>query len=248
MRLRVGKDFKGEVWFTADSHYNHGNIIKYCNRNIFLNETDKIVLEKSKQWHNGNWKGTEASKHRMSHKTIETMTENIIDLTNKYVGKDDILIHAGDVLFAPDNLYYSKCKEILDKINCKNIHLVWGNHDDDEYSGINRLFKSTSDVLKLDVRGQKIIVCHYAMAIWDKSHRKSWQLYGHSHSEAEGWLDKMMPGRRSMDVGVDNIYKLFGEYRPISFHEINNIMINRPGHSIGDHHIDPNNPTEESIQ
>ena len=28
------------------------------------------------------------------------------------------------------------------------------------------------------------------------------------------------PKGKSLDVGVDNIYKLFGEYRPISINEI----------------------------
>ena len=32
------------------------------------------------------------------------------------------------------------------------------------------------------------------------------------------------PQRMSMDVGVDNIYELFGEYRPINLDEVINFL------------------------
>jgi len=36
-----------------------------------------------------------------------------------------------------------------------------------------------------------------------------------------------MPGRFSMDVGVDAAFQLFGEYRPFSLDEIENVMSKR---------------------
>jgi hypothetical protein len=33
-------------------------------------------------------------------------------------------------------------------------------------------------------------------------------------------FDSIYPGRRSMDVGIDNIHKLTGEWRPISLAEV----------------------------
>ena len=41
---------------------------------------------------------------------------------------------------------------------------------------------------------QSIVLCHYAMAVWDKSHRGNLMLYGHSHSEAEPWLEEKASG------------------------------------------------------
>jgi calcineurin-like phosphoesterase family protein len=67
------------------------------------------------------------------------------------------------------------------------------------------------------------------MALWDGSHRGNVQLYGHSHANAEAKLDQMMPDRRSMDVGVDNAFRLLGEYRPFSLEEISQIMDDRNG-------------------
>jgi hypothetical protein len=54
-------------------------------------------------------------------------------------------------------------------------------------------------------------------------------LYGHAHGSAEEWMDFYMPGRLSMDVGVDNAYRVLGEYRPFSFPEISSIMKSRRG-------------------
>jgi hypothetical protein len=36
----------------------------------------------------------------------------------------------------------------------------------------------------------------------------------------EDMLDKIFPGRRAMDVGIDSIFRLTGEHGPISLDEI----------------------------
>jgi calcineurin-like phosphoesterase family protein len=65
---------------------------------------------------------------------------------------------------------------------------------------------------------------HYPMLSWDALHHGGIHLYGHSHGRYEGELDKIFPGRRSMDVGVDNIFRLFGMWRPISLGEVINLL------------------------
>jgi len=37
---------------------------------------------------------------------------------------------------------------------------------------------------------------------------------------AEAHLDAVIPNRRSLDVGVDNAYRLLGEWRPFAIDEI----------------------------
>ncbi len=73
------------------------------------------------------------------------------------------------------------------------------------------------------------------MAVLNKSHHGAIHLYGHSHSSAEEGLDKKFPGRRSMDVGIDNAYRLLGEYRPFSWDEIKHRLLSKQGEVI-DHH------------
>lgn len=44
------------------------------------------------------------------------------------------------------------------------------------------------------------------------------------HLGHQGILLHQRVGRKAMDVGIDNIHRLFGEWRPISLHEILTIL------------------------
>lgn len=205
------------IWFTADLHVNHGNIVKYCHRNIYLCDKDRKTLEDNKGiWHSGEWK---SNTYKISQESIANMNFGLINKINQYVKIEDDLYILGDLLFSRQN-HYKDYSKLRDSINCKNVYCIWGNHDNKEMA---RVF-DTIDICKIQYNKINIIMCHYAMAVWDKSHRGSWHLYGHSHSEMEDKLNECFPQRRSMDVGVDNIYKLYGEYRPISFIEIGKIF------------------------
>lgn len=175
------------------------------------------------------------------------MNAALIDNINAVVGENDTLWHLGDWCFAGKHDYYQKSRAYRDRITCRNVNIVWGNHD---HRSIRDLFSQSHELYHLHHNGQLIVLCHYAMAVWDGSHRASWQLYGHSHAGAEPWMDTNMPGRRSFDVGVDNAAKVLGDYRPWSFDEIKRIMDSRDGFSM-DHHIPRNakqaGPREESL-
>lgn len=214
----------------------------YCNR-PFLGPEDKLALQRDGAWHDGEWKGECSSKWRITDEGVQIMNDTLISNINRVVGEDDTLYHLGDFAFAHKDVYYRKCREYRDRIKCRNIVLIWGNHD---HRTIRDLFNETYDLYETQVNNQRIVLCHYAMATWNKSHRGNWHLYGHSHADAEPWLNQHCPGRRSVDVGVDNAYKLLGEFRPFSFDELVAFFQNKHGFSF-DHHINPNSPTEESL-
>ncbi|NIQ15095.1 MAG: hypothetical protein GTO02_12100, partial [Candidatus Dadabacteria bacterium] len=77
-------------FFSADFHYNHGNIIKYCNR-PFLAEEDKKALERDGVWHNGDWKGKGSSKWRITREGVDMMNDYIVKSVNNIVGRNDTL-------------------------------------------------------------------------------------------------------------------------------------------------------------
>jgi calcineurin-like phosphoesterase family protein len=235
------------VFFTSDTHFGHGNIIKYCHR-PFLSELDKQELSKTGMWHDGNWKGEGSSHWRITNEGIAKMDEELLKQINDTVGENDLLYHLGDFAMPGKSVYYSKCRQYRDRIKCRNIVLIWGNHDE---RSIRDLFTATYDLKMESIQGlsNRIVLCHYAMAVWDGSHRGNWQLYGHSHSEAEPWMDRTMIGRRSLDVGVDNAAKILGAYRPFSLDDLKAKFANCTGFAF-DHHVGKmaNTPTEESLQ
>ena len=142
------------------------------------------------------------------YKSVEEMNEALIANWNARVGHEDTIYHVGDFIFSSA----TKAKAIFDRLNGHK-HLVVGNHDD-----FNRMLKlgweSVSYYKEIKVEDQKIVLLHYAMRVWNKSHRGAWQLYGHSHNSLPD-----DPNARSMDVGVDA-----HNYAPISFEEIREIV------------------------
>lgn len=206
------------TWFISDTHFDHGNIMKYCNR-PGLNEEEQRLL-------------AEGTDFRVSRESVVRMNDMLIDEINSVCMPGDRIIHGGDVIFGNKKFIYENCRRFLDRINCKEIHLIRGNHD---YPAIEPLFASVQDVMYVKVGNQKIFVSHYAHAVWDQSHRGRIHLYGHSHATAEEGLDAMMPHRKSGDIGVDNLSIVFGAYRPINIDQINHWLGSRQGHSI-DHH------------
>lgn len=232
-------------YITSDTHFGHGNIIKYCHR-PFLAEIDKEeFVRRGNSWHNGDWKGEKSSKWRLSPESIKMMDDHLIDQINKQVQEQDVLWVLGDWCFAKKDVYYEVARSYRERIRCQTVNLIYGNHD---HGKIGDLFNEAYHMYNLRVNNNLFVLCHYAMAVWDGSHRGSICLYGHSHSEAESNLEKMMPGRRAMDVGVDNAAKILGEYRPFSINEILQHINNKPGFAF-DHHVGTmaNTPKEEDL-
>jgi calcineurin-like phosphoesterase family protein len=223
-------------WFISDTHFDHGNIMKYCDR-PGLTDAEQKSLAASEDF-------------KVSNDSIVRMNDMLIDEINTLVMPEDRIWHLGDVLFGNKKHVFDNCRRFLNRIKCKEIHLCRGNHD---HPAIEKLFSSVQDVAYVRVGKQKLFVSHYAHAVWDQSHRGRIHLYGHSHATAEEGLDAMMPGRKSGDVGVDNLAKVFGRYAPIDITQINDWLGSREGHSI-DHHTrektkqwlgkDPNKPEE----
>lgn len=175
------------------------------------------------------------------------MDEAIIDSINRTVGVGDVLFHLGDYAFG-DVKYY---REFRSRINCQNIYLIYGNHDEriiaNEYE-LQSLFTECGFYRELTFKSQKIILSHYGFRVWNKSHHESWMLHGHSHgtlspsipgplveellnkkkydvlrSLARGTHGTQSANGKTMDVGIDT----HPEFRPYSFDEIHEIMKHR---------------------
>jgi len=151
--------------------------------------------------------------------SVREMNECIIDKWNTKVSKDDSVYHIGDFGFGdPQSL-----KSILRQLNGK-IYLIRGNHD--KFQIVRDLgFQQVWPIREIKFNDQTIILCHYAMRVWNKSHRGAWQLYGHSHGTLPEDQNSL-----SFDVGVDA-----NNFEPLSFDEVKIRMESKNFKSI-DHH------------
>lgn len=235
---------------TLISYFGHSNIIKYCHRPFLSANDQKILAENGGRWHTGTWKGNGAYASSPSRESVQIMDTALLEAINKTVPEDGILFHLGDFAMPGRHAdYFTACRNYRNRINCKNVYYIFGNHDGAELESLFRIPEAHGQrfydcVPHAVINKVQFFLSHYSNVVWNKNHRGAIQLYGHSHSEAEPWVDKNMKGHRSMDVGVDNAFKILGEYRPFSFDEIMSIMNKRNGHNTGDHHINPNAPEE----
>jgi calcineurin-like phosphoesterase family protein len=162
-----------------------------------------------------NISGSNSSRWSSGYRTfdsVDEMNNTLIDTINKYVKEDDILYFLGDFCFGD----HKKTSNYRSLIKCKTIHFIKGNHDKyiEKCRGI---FSSICDTSTIKCDEITIFLSHYAHRVWNNSHRDTIHLYGHSH----GTIDDH---GKSMDVGVDVAYRMFGEYRPFSLEEIKDIM------------------------
>ena len=142
-------------------------------------------------------------------KDVVEMDEVMIRRWNECVRPGDQVYHLGDFAFARE----TEGVEAYVKRLAGQIHLILGNHDHHQTRKAQG-FAEMTRYKELQVGDQTIVLSHYAMQTWNKMHRGSWQLHGHSH----GNLKKNFDLRR-IDVGVDP----WG-FRPISFEEVGDAM------------------------
>lgn len=177
-------------------------------------------------WHLRHKKILDVARRGREFSCIEDHDAYIIDQTNKYVTKQDRLIVLGDVT---GDKQWREGLPLLNKLVCRNRHLVIGNHDVNE---VKKYFATVQQLWDITVGPDKLrlFLAHYPLCYWPASHYGSMHAYGHMHDQREKTLDACFPGRRSTDVGLDTARRLLGEMRPFSEHEIIDLLMSRPGH------------------
>jgi len=139
-------------------------------------------------------------------KNVTEMDDTQIGKHNEVVGPDDTTVHAGDICWAKD---YKTAQSYIRRLNGNHIFLK-GSHD--KWLPRNKSIQ----IWEKYIEKNYLVVCHYAMHLWARSHYNSWHLYGHSH------VDMNLPGKRHC-ISVENT-----DYYPLSFDQIKEIMKDKP--------------------
>jgi calcineurin-like phosphoesterase family protein len=197
------------TWITSDTHAFHKNICKGCTQ----------------------WTDDGATRDFFD---ASLMTAVMADNFNKVVRPDDILFHLGDWSFGGRD----KVKIFREMINCKNIILVIGNHDHhierERNEELGNLFTyihgsmNNPQYITIKVGGHTYVCGHYAMLVWNESHRHpnhTRHLYGHSHGSLPD-----NPNSLSFDIGVD-----CHDLKPLNFIQVDEIMKKKVWKPV-DHH------------
>lgn len=183
------------LFITSDTHYNHKNICRGTT-----------------EWRTAN--GQVSISQTRDFKTLDHMNDTIVNNINEIVGQDDILIHLGDWSFGG----FESIKEFRDRIICKNIYLLYGNHDhhiENNRQNIQGIFTKTMQYTTLQlispaiaknlpIDKREFVLMHYPLVSWHDMNKGRFHLFGHVHLPS----DKKIMGGRSMDVGMDgnNLY------------------------------------------
>ena len=214
--IKIEKDINGklpEVWIFSDPHYNHSNI---CRGTTNWRTIDGEIPEEQTR----------------DFTTIEKMNESILNGINWNVGQDDILICLGDWSFGG----FEYIEEFRNRIVCKNVHLVLGNHDNHierNRGDIQKLFTSVSHYETLVINKKTFRLFHYPIQSWNGMNSGDIHLHGHVHLPPNR---KFGQGKK-MDVGIDG----HPEFRPYNvMREIVPIMDKRDARSDmpNDHHLE----------
>lgn len=154
--------------------------------------------------------------------TRETVAEHdewLITRWNETVGPKDEVWFLGDLTFATK----TETPKLFRALNGRHKHLVVGNHDPAHVRALP--WASVSDLKRVSVNGQTLILCHYPLLTWQNAHHGTWHLHGHSHGNLRG------PQSTRLDVGID----CHPERRPFSMDEIVAEMSGR-NYDFIDHH------------
>ena len=115
----------------------------------------------------------------------------MVERWNALVAEDDVVWHLGDVAVGPKPDHVGV---ILASLKGRK-HLVRGNNDPDAVCALPH-WSSVHDLARIEIDGQRLTLCHYALRTWPDQQRRALNLHGHSHG-------RLKPLLRQYDVGVD---------------------------------------------
>ena len=178
------------IHFTADSHFQHKNVIKYCKRPFSsVGKMDQVLID--------NWNTMVHPNDTVYHLGDFCFGEP--EEANFYIRQLNGHVHFLWLPWHHDRHWQPTSMPVMAPYYSRSGHPI--------------IFDPPMHVLKFPEYGdgrhaKTLVLSHYPVSRWDCSHYGSWHLYGHCHGLFEN-------GGLSFDCGVD-----CNEFRPISLDEV----------------------------
>lgn len=177
--MEASKTLGYKVYFCADTHLGHKNIIQHCPDRASIGGFEPEDLDAHDEW--------------------------VIDIWNKTVNKKDIVYICGDFTFLPAE----RAQKVLQRMRGRKFlilgnhdksvdHLV--NYFEQIIQMKEVVFKKDHwDFLDEDFR---CFLCHYPMVTWPSKHYGTVNIHGHCHGRLDNFNEEQ-PDLR-LDVGWDS--------------------------------------------
>jgi calcineurin-like phosphoesterase family protein len=185
------------VFFTADQHFGHENIIKYCDRPFGCVEgMDEHLVQR--------WNEVVGPTDIVYH--LGDFTLFNAGAAIEYFSRLNGVIRVLRYPWHHDGRWIPKIADMMNGCRSKGGHIV--------------TFHPPMVALEFPEYGsgkwaKPVILCHYPLAEWDRKHYGAWHLHGHSHGNHRG-------EGAILDVGVDSTG--FVGYRPVSIETVAKVM------------------------
>lgn len=162
----------------------------------------------TKHWFTSDWHLGHTNILRYDPRPFDTIDEHdeaIISNFNSFVSANDEVYFLGDFCLSNRNAEY-----YIDSLN-GNLNFIKGNHDKPRTVGLYKKYGNyLGQLADLKIGNQNIVLCHYRMDVWNRSHHGSWCLHGHSHHS--------LPRRTNcLDLGINGQDY---NYKPLEFEEV----------------------------
>jgi calcineurin-like phosphoesterase family protein len=114
--------------------------------------------------------------------SVREMEDALVANIHSSIAADDQVYFLGDFSF---NMKPAEVERIVERVTAKGRwYFVRGNHDHKRTVKVLKRYaedEAVHDLLEVSPNGQLIVLCHYPLIQWNKSHYGAWHLHGHDH-------------------------------------------------------------------
>lgn len=184
-----------KIWITSDYHVNHSNLCRGSSK----------------------WEDKTGCR---DFENPQEMEKVIVQKFNERVEPDDFVYNLGDIIFGDVNYLPT----FLNKLLCKNIALIYGNHDHKirKTVRLQKLFYGCYEDMWFEIgAGESCYLSHYPDYTSLPLIVGTMHLFGHEHCNKEDNKSEWM-----LDVGVDGSWYGHEKFAPWSLDEVLNVMHN----------------------